>query len=80
MDRKSIKRTLKTSCRGVLNDLLVEVGFSEQERTLFYNRYVLSDPHSVPVICCMLHCSLSTYNDIHNRVLDKVLSYFSYTK
>lgn len=80
MDRKDVKRILRTSCRGVLNDLLEDVGFSNIEKTIFYNRYVLSNPRSVPVICLMAHCSPSTYNDIHNRILDKVLSHFLHKK
>lgn len=76
MDKKQIKKKLKTSCRGVLEDLLEDVGFSNEERIIFYNRYVLADPHSVPYICLMVPCSPSKYNDLHNSILDKVLSHF----
>jgi hypothetical protein len=78
MNRKDVRRILKTSCAGVLRDLLNDVGFSDAERVIFYNRYVLSNPHSVPMVCLMVPCSPSTFNDIHNRVLDKVLSYLQY--
>lgn len=79
-ERNMIKKKLHASCRGILTELLEEVGFSDEERVVFYNRYVLSNPHSVPVICMMLPCSPSKYNDIHNNILDKVLSYFQHIK
>ncbi len=79
MNRKDVKRILKTSCAGVLRELHSDVGFSDVEKIIFYNRYVLTNPHSVPMICLMVPCSPSTYNEIHNRVLDKVLSYLQYS-
>lgn len=80
MYRKEIKRLLQTSCSGVLRELLEEVGFSKEEQFVFYNRYVLTDPHSVPVICLLMPCSASKYNDIHNRILDKVSSHLEHKK
>lgn len=80
MDKKQVKKMLKSSCRGALQDLLEDVGFSDEERIIFYNRYVLSNPKSVPAICFIVPCSPSKYNDLHNNILNKVLSHFSHIK
>lgn len=78
MNRKEIKDKLRRSCQGVLRDLLEDVGFSEDERFLFYNRYVLTNPKSVANICFNLPCSTTKYNDLHNIILDKIISYFEH--
>ena len=73
--RKEMKQALKRSCHGVLRDLLEEVGFNEEEATLFKERYI--NEHSVPVVCLMLPCGTNKYNYIHNRILDKLISHYN---
>lgn len=75
MDRKEVKKILKSSCRGVLADLLEDVGFTEDERNLFKERYM--NNHSVPMCCLLVHCGTNKYNYVHNNILDKVISHFS---
>ena len=73
--RKEIKNILKSSCHGVLNDLLNDVDFNKEEAFLFKERYI--NEHSVPWICFMLPCGTNKYNYMHNRILDKIISHFN---
>ena len=73
--RKEMKQLLKNSCRGVLQDILDNVGLNEEEIKLFKERYF--NERSVPVICIMLHCGTNKYNNMHNRILDKTRSHFN---
>lgn len=77
MTRKEVKNKLKSSCRGVLNDLLVHVGFTTLEKEIFRRRYI-DDAEDVLTSCYDLFISPCTYNKIHNNILDKVSSYFSF--
>ena len=72
--RKEMKRKLKSSCIGVLKDLLIEVGFTDEEAKLFKERYI--NDHSVPVVCILLPCGTNKYNYLHNRLLDKLISHY----
>jgi predicted transposase YdaD len=80
VDRKEVKKKLKSSCRGVLEDLLKDVGFTHEEAQLFKERYFPQYEYSIPLTCLHLHISSSKYNDLHNIILDKIISYFSHIK
>jgi hypothetical protein len=73
--RKEMKQLLKSSCKGVLQDVIDNVGLNEEEIKLFKERYL--NERSVPVICIMLHCGTNKYNNMHNRILDKTRSHFN---
>jgi len=73
--RKEMKQLLKSSCRRVLQDIMEDVGLNEEELKLFKERYI--NERSVPVICIMLHCGTNKYNNMHNRILDKIRSHFN---
>ena len=73
-ERKAIKKKLKHSCIGVLNELLETVGFNEEESKVFKERYI--NDRSVPIICLMLPCGTNKFNYIHNRILDKIISHY----
>ena len=73
--RKEMKQLLKSSCKGVLQDVIDNVGLNEEELKLFKERYL--NERSVPVICIMLHCGTNKYNNMHNRILDKTRSHFN---
>ena len=77
-ERKKIKKFLKSSCRGVLNDLLEDVGFTSDERALFIERYI--NDHSVVFTCIKIHCGTCKYNYLHNNILDKIISHFNHIK
>lgn len=78
MDRKQIRKHLKTCCRGVLEEYLKEVGFTEEEADLFKYRYMTYPPKSVVRTCMLICCGTSKYNDLHNNILDKLISYFKH--
>jgi hypothetical protein len=78
MDRKQVKKHLKSCCRGVLEEYLTEVGFTDEETILFKNRYLIYPPKSIVRICMMIPCGTSKYNDLHNNILDKLISYFQH--
>ena len=73
--RKEMKQLLKSSCKGVLQDVIDNVGLNEEEIRLFKERYI--NERSVPVICIILHCGTNKYNNMHNRILDKTRSHFN---
>ena len=73
--RKDMKKELKRSCLGVLQDYLADVGFNNEEAILFKERYI--NERSVPVICLKLHCGTNKYNTMHNRILDKCISHYN---
>ena len=73
--RKEMKQFLKSSCRRVLQDIIEDVGLNEEEIKLFKARYV--DERSVPVTCIILHCGTNKFNNMHNRILDKIRSHFN---
>lgn len=74
-NRKEMKHILKRSCLGVLQEVISDVGLNEEEIKLFEARYIKE--RSVPVICIMLHCGTNKYNNMHNRILDKIRSHFN---
>ena len=74
MDRKEVKKILKSSCRGVLNDLLEDVGFTADEKKLFTERYI--NDHSVVMCCFLIPCGHTKYHKLHNNILDKIISYY----
>lgn len=78
MNRKEIKRYLKSSCYGVLHDLLNDVGFTTDEKALFTETYIKH--HSVIRACLNIPCGTNKYNYTHNNVLDKIISHFSRIK
>lgn len=79
MNRKEVKHKLKASCRGVLEELLENVGFNKLEKEIFISRYLHEDSEAnVLLFCYDKFISPSTYNKAHNNLLDKVLSYFLY--
>ena len=71
--RKEMKNELKRSCLGVLQEYLQEVGFNNEEAILFKERYI--NERSVPIICLIIHCGTNKFNYVHNRILDKCISY-----
>lgn len=73
--RKEMKHILKSSCHGFLRELLEDVGFNEEEKKLFTERYI--HEHSVPVVCLLIHCGTNKYNYVHNRILDKTRSHYN---
>lgn len=77
MDRKEIKKKLKSACRGVLTDLLEDVGFTDEEKKLFTERYI--NNHSVVMCCILIPCGQTKYHSLHNNILDKLISYLSRT-
>lgn len=76
MNRKEVKKKLKSSCRGFLEDLLDNVGFNTLEKEIFARRYLTEE--EVLQTCYDIFISPSTYNKVHNNILDKVSSYFLY--
>jgi len=80
MDRRWVKKELKRSCRGVLQEYMTDVGFNKVESVIFKHRYMDVDEKSIAYSCLFLHISPSTYNSIHNNILDKLLSYFNHRK
>lgn len=78
MDKKTLKKILKSSCRQALLDLIEDVGFTQEERELFYERYI--NHHSKPIVCLKIHCGSTKFNYLHNNILLKLESYFLRTK
>lgn len=78
MDKKLLKKKLKSSCRQALIDLMEDVGFTDDEKALFYERYI--NNRSKPVVCLKIHCGSTKFNYLHNNILLKIESYFLCTK
>lgn len=74
MDKKLIKKILKSSCRQALIDLIENVGFTDEETALFFERYI--NNHSKPIVCLKIHCGSTKFNYLHNNILSKIESYF----
>lgn len=77
MKNKEIRRFLDNSCKGVLLDLMEDVGFNDTEKKLFKSRYI--DFDLMHWTCLnVLFCADRTYNRIHSKVLAKVHSYLEW--
>lgn len=74
MDKKILKKKLKSSCRQALIDLMEDVGFTDDEKALFCERYI--NNHSKPIVCLKIHCGSTKFNYLHNNILLKIESYF----
>ena len=77
MNRKGIKRVLRSSARPIKIDLFKEVGFTEEELKLMKYLYI-DKINNQFWIADELGISLPTLTNWHNNCIDQVLSFFNY--